>query len=460
MISTICSGRLGAGYRRSVFIALMIILCGTFCFARAFSLQKLAVIFGVPLYITDVFILFALPLAWEGIKAMEPRVPMMFRGPFLAMFFFGMFYLILGVLVYRSEFALRGVVLSTYLLFLPLIWVVVERHFNGRIFCVILGVCNLIALVNGAIIINHWPVPWDGLPFHFAQMRTFNILLYSGIAIAFFLPYGMEKAKGFSRWALGALCGLNIALIVMSGLRTAWVEVICLVVFFFFVFRGRIKKLLTALVVIFIFILGFLLAQSFWESGRAQKPAYIERAAGTVLFLDEVLTSNHPPEQIPPERRVAYGNITWRLKIWKATWQAGKTSLIWGHGFRDVLIYDPSAIGRTSPVRGFAENSGITPPHNEFMTIFYKMGFLGLALFLWINGFVFVQGVKALERSGHASRRVYLAGALGSLVAWHAMAQSFDVIDSPPTNIFLWVLLGFVLVLVYGQKAVPEERGA
>jgi hypothetical protein len=435
-------------YRKLVFVAFMIILCGTFCFARAFSVQKMGFILGVPLYITDVFIIVGLPLAFLGLKRMG-RVSSMFCWPFRVLFLFGMFYLLLGLMVYRSEFALRGVVLSTYLMFLPLVWVFFEKGFNERIFYVVLGACDLIAVFNGAF-------------YGSSEMRAFNIMLYCSIAVAFFFSYGMEKAKSFWQWLIWALCGINIALIVTSGVRSAWVAVISLMLFYIFIFRASKKKLFLTYGVIFLFVLCFVQIQSFLRPSRMGSSIYVERAAGTAVFVTEKLAleqffskipaaiSEQPLLEISKGSSIAYDNITWRIKVWKATWHAGMRSPVWGHGFSRVLVYDASIT--TDPVRGFADNSGITPPHNEFLTIFYKMGFLGLALFLWINGFVFVQGVKALRLCEQGMHRACLTGALGGLVVWHAMAQFFDLIDSPPTNIFLWMLLGLVLVLVYGQK--------
>jgi hypothetical protein len=54
--------------------------------------------------------------------------------------------------------------------------------------------------------------------------------------------------------------------------------------------------------------------------------------------------------------------------------------------------------------------------------------------------------------------RACLIGALGGLVFWHVTAMFFDLIDSPPTNVTLWALLGLILTIVYRSRAMAYDR--
>jgi hypothetical protein len=210
------------------------------------------------------------------------------------------------------------------------------------------------------------------------------------------------------------------------------------------------------------------------------QPQYIARLEGVKIFMQR-LSTGHLPEvpgvrktnqtgsekqELNPKRReasdaqtklaqrgrfndyveISCGNITWRLEIWKISLQQSMASPIWGNGFAKPIEY--GGVTRLQRV-GFAQDSGVTPTHNELLTVFYKMGFLGLLLFLWINGFVFFQGLQRSSLCREPLHKVCLLGALGGLIVWHVMAQFFDLIDSPPTNIFLWMLLGFILSLSF-----------
>jgi hypothetical protein len=448
------NSRFCQAYRILVLGMFLLLLAGTISFGRWFSLLRLFEFGGLPFYMTDAFIFLALPLAVVGMIALK-KTPKAFYWPFLALFVMGGVYLTWGVVVDRSGFAFRGVVLSTYLLFLPLVWILFTSGIRFDRFLSILIFCNVVGILVGMGI---------GAGVWQSDMRGFNLTLYYAMAFSFLFAYGLGFVKRAWQWSVWFLAAVNVYMIVILGVRSTWVALVCLMVFYVFIFRTRIKDLVWAVCVIALFLGAIVFIKSSQGVGE-EKPFYARRMEGTMLFWDKavipkvrsmgvgqarVVMPQQSLEGVPLESSMAYNNIIWRLKVWKATWRVGMASPVLGDGFSRVLVYDDSiAIDR---VRGFADNSGITPPHNEFLTIFYKMGFLGLALFLWINGFVFVQGVKALRLCEQGMRRVCLIGALGGLVVWHAMAQFFDVIDSPPTNIFLWMLLGLVLVLVYGQK--------
>jgi hypothetical protein len=82
----------------------------------------------------------------------------------------------------------------------------------------------------------------------------------------------------------------------------------------------------------------------------------------------------------------------------------------------------------------------------------YKMGLLGIAVFIFINLRVFLMGVLHLGKSESAFHRRFLAAALTGLVYWHGMAFFFDVLESPPTGIFLWIILGLIISIVHVDR--------
>jgi len=82
----------------------------------------------------------------------------------------------------------------------------------------------------------------------------------------------------------------------------------------------------------------------------------------------------------------------------------------------------------------------------------YKTGFLGLVLFLFINIRIFLYGFKHLKKCKSELYRRLLIATLGGLVFWHSIALFIDALESPPTGIFLWILLGLVVSLVHADK--------
>jgi divalent metal cation (Fe/Co/Zn/Cd) transporter len=53
----------------------------------------------------------------------------------------------------------------------------------------------------------------------------------------------------------------------------------------------------------------------------------------------------------------------------------------------------------------------------------------------------------------------FLLALLGAFIFWHAMALFFDIIDSPPTSIFLWILFGFIFGVVAIDKQLKKDPG-
>jgi hypothetical protein len=93
------------------------------------------------------------------------------------------------------------------------------------------------------------------------------------------------------------------------------------------------------------------------------------------------------------------------------------------------------------------------------------MGLLGLGLFLCINFATFTYGWQYITRAKTEFNKSFLIGSLGALVVWHTAALFFDVIESPPTSIFLWILIGAVFSVIavdekieYARETVPISK--
>lgn len=456
-----------SAYRMSIVGMFLIVFAGTLCLGRAFSVQKLFEFFGVPFYITDVFIIMAFPLAFVALLELR-RITKGFYWPFLAFLMMGFVYLGWGLLVEGDVFASRGTVLSVYVLFLPLIWGLRKELAGLRYAFGFLVFCNIISLVAGWFMLFYAGIFKGALAQGLlSDMRAFNFTLYYGMSLAVVWVYMLEFSKGFVRWFLCFICGVNVYICVVSGVRSSMVAIFFLIIFLAYVFRSRLKEFFLVCCIILFCAAGLVILHHSSFSALPQRPVdpvavsieqdlvppqedprYVQKLKAAKSFLERTVFYQAGDEYFS-ERSEAYDNITWRIKVWRETLRAGLTAPFFGHGFTSVLDYGSGFAGTS--VHGFSKNSGIVPPHNEFLTIFYRMGFLGLALFIWINGFLFFQGMKALSSCKEKFERACFAGVLGSFVVWHATAFFFDVIDSPPTNIFLWVLLGCLLVLIYGR---------
>jgi len=152
------------------------------------------------------------------------------------------------------------------------------------------------------------------------------------------------------------------------------------------------------------------------------------------------------------------GNIIWRIDIWKQALAFGFSSPVYGKGFGNYPAYKVWG-NNVHKYQTVGVDSGIIPTHNHLISIFFKMGFLGLFLFLGFNVYSLIYGISYLNNMPEKFNKYFLAGSLGGLIIWHVMAFFFDIIDSPPTSIFLWIILGFIYSIIFLDKSETKFRG-
>lgn len=160
----------------------------------------------------------------------------------------------------------------------------------------------------------------------------------------------------------------------------------------------------------------------------------------TDRVLCDALKSKNPKEYI-----INFSNILWRFDVWRSALRFGMESPILGRGFGKKAISGPA-------LTGVGADSGIKPAHNHLLTIFYKMGLVGLGLFLLLNIYAFLCGLDYLKYCRSEFNRCFLMGCLLSFVFWHSMAFFFDVIDSPPTSFLIWLIMGLIFACIEFDK--------
>jgi exopolysaccharide biosynthesis WecB/TagA/CpsF family protein len=165
--------------------------------------------------------------------------------------------------------------------------------------------------------------------------------------------------------------------------------------------------------------------------------------------LDNIDKLKGEVESLLPGAETTYPrmNIIWRIKIWKQTLEKIEKKPLLGWGFGSFPRY--ALWGRETPkAKGIGPDSMIMPPHNHLLAIFYKMGIVGLVLFIIINLRVFLLGVGYIKKCRDPFNRRFLIFTIAGLLYWHGMAFFFDVMESPPTGIFLWILLGCIIGVI------------
>ncbi|NQU99153.1 MAG: O-antigen ligase family protein, partial [Parcubacteria group bacterium] len=264
----------------------------------------------------------------------------------------------------------------------------------------------------------------------------------------------------------------------------SWVSGAFLFIFFLLVFNRGFVKIVFTIIPVLIIIFGIYYYLDSKLAKSLQTELILAKAKDLEVLAKEFFAPNQksfiPDRQKPSDKEIfvpdqksfpdrqkpsAYvlpstrykrkDNLTWRLDIWWQSIHFGLKSPIFGRGFGVYPRYIVWGSFKPPP-KDIGVGSGVIPTHNHLVSIFYKMGFLGLVLFLFINSYVFIYGLRYIKRCNADFTRYFLISSLGAFVFWHTMALFFDIIDSPPTSIFLWIIMGFIFSAVEIDKTQIE----
>jgi len=476
-------------YETLITFVFFIYLAGVLSFGRAFLILHLK-IGPIPIFITEFFLLLAIPMVvFEKKKLLEfPKKFLIVLGTFFLM---GVSYLSFGILT-GNLFSLRDIVLCGYILFLPVAFISFSKKGNLMKFLYLYITSNIVSILTGRICMfnsNFFPF----LNNYAANSRMFNFGLYYGIAASFFmclLPIVRERGKKFF---LSFILTINIYMIFLSGERAAWIALTVLILFFLFRFGLNFLRLLGRLLPFFCIVFPLLLYFDFIvvsptghiKEVRAKvkntnitvqrilhipkkEPPILDQQLGLKVESSAISLENLPnksqetlslknSQDSRSREQAAMDNMVWRLKLWQQSIRFGLPSLIFGRGFGiypdyRVWHYEYQAESSTKLIKGIGTNSNIVPAHNHLVTIFYKMGLLGLSLFLFINIYVLLFAFFRLDPYPKNLSQSLLLGFLGAFIYWHVLALFFNVIDSPSTNIFLWIIMGIIFAVTLGEK--------
>jgi O-antigen ligase len=424
-------------------IPMLFLVLGTFAYGRSFSLLGISM-GNIPLYVTESMLAGSLGLLlltrkspeklWNEWRLPLPQGLMMVLA---AYFFMGTLYLLIGV-IGNGFTALRDIVFCHYMLFLFVTLNLLKKPGKMK---------SLPPFFKPAMII----VLWIGLTAFFIYIpgfypfkqfvekgKMFNLGLYCGLMVIFGLSF-FTFLKRKLKPVIGVLIYFSLLFIIMTQVRAGWLGLIVVLIFLTILLKKEIK----ILPIILLLMAGSLFIIDHFQLG-------IDKNKIAMLTAEVKSVTQRNYTGMPA------ANIKWRLNIWKQTGEEIKEHPVFGWGFGIQVNYDVWG-KELSWLKAIGANSGILPPHNHVLAVTYKMGLVGLALFLFINLRVFFYGLFYIKKCKSGFNRRFLIASLAGLVYWHGMAFFFDVLESPPTGIFLWILLGAILGVVYVDRNLKEE---
>ncbi|GEM_PF-1232547 len=291
----------------------------------------------------------------------------------------------------------------------------------------------IIALVwNTADILSHHRlshfgpiIPWRGVPLLFNAIHEAgqNLALGALIVLCTTTLHKRRFMRGFMVFV--ALIGLAVfAISEGRGMRVGVASAILVLILLSFGCNRRAhfnERLLTLL--------------------AASVPALV---LAVLMFSGQILQKANLDRFEAADPTNPEGTANWRMIWWQNLYEhVMETNPVFGIGFGESLhIYNPL-------LEGIEDEFVVRSPHNFNMTVFTRMGFVGL--FLWVGIlFVGIGGLCGAVWRGTVRGRPYSEERRDELAFWVAMLvctvvnSSFGVLmEGPVLGIWFWFALGF-----------------
>ena len=418
-------------------IPLLLLIAATVAFGRAFSIIPIVSIGNIPVPITEIVLALSLGLmllrgkrSWA---VWTTRLPLDLKILLPGFLLLGTLYLLLGLKT-NGTIAFRDIVFCFYMLFL-FVTLVVFNHPQKIKKAIAVFIPGAVTLLVIGFIMNF--ITRSGqvafLKFLF-DTRAFNWALYYGLTAIFgisFFSFTFKNKKKI-KWGIALLIYFGLLFTLLTQVRAGWLGMIPALLLLSILLKKDIKVLLIIIpsIVVSVLLIDY----------------YIHK--NTITVIKQEIEGITPGDRDTRAKK----NVAFRLIIWKQTLEKirQKPLLGWGYGSFPTYYIHKKPLHRPSGAIG--PGSKITPAHNHVLAVTYKMGLLGLAIFIFMNLRIFLVGVMYFKKCKSLFNRRLLAAGLGGLVYWHGMALFFDVLESPPTGIFLWILLGLIISIVHVDK--------
>ncbi len=415
-----------------------VFLAGTFAFSKNFSVLHVTLA-GLPLFVSEAVLFFllatlVLPRLLRG-TARSTEHPVFYL---LVLYFaVGAWNLIRG-LPGNGVFALRDAAVVYYAAFYMITVEIFDRRDKFLILFRTLLVSAMVLLILGMLFCT--PI-YAKIPYQYTKAINLNFLY--GLVLIFLLAFYtmMEKRK---KWALLLFLPV-LFLVVFMQARTIWVSLTVAFTFMLFMMRREVDRIVFRNILIFLFFFPLLLG------------------LGYAVNKDRILTLGKEAVSIfrPDMNYHSAFHVRWRFILWEQAMRRGiREHPFLGSGFgADYrFMIDGRYIAR---VQGAGANSGIVPPHNGYIALFFKMGVLGLLLFALVNITFFAGCFHFYRRCQEGFEKKCMLAIMASQIHICTGAFFFEAIEVPQVGIFLWVLMGLgVAMMQVGSKdQIGGENG-
>ena len=442
------------------YLAIFFIIIAYSISPKLFS--KININFGVPLYITELVILFISFLLLLKVLLNNGKLIIQTPQKFEFMLFYLVFLVSLfsGLFLYKDFiFVLRQSALFYYSIFYFLVILVFNDISSLNklkiIFWLFFVSVNLVAIkyfisVFGINFFNVIGITIKGM----GGAGYFYISLLLIIEIGL-LAYIKKKIITI---IIFADIILLIATTVFYQVRGNWVALIAAVIAFW-IFIGitpGLKRILHNFNFIFIssiiliLLLGFLIY--FYEI-NIQSTMFIQIKRKLLSIFDFILGNLSNSEVASRYRVNANLNTIWRLITWKEMFIEVLNKPILGFGFGSKFISGSTILRGWST--GLSE--GWVEAHNYLISFLYRSGFLGLGSFILIVVNFFRYTFRFLKKCKEQMIKLIIVCLISCIIYILALGMLEVVLEVPYLGCFFWIIMGIVIVIINYYNRVSNN---
>ncbi len=147
-------------------------------------------------------------------------------------------------------------------------------------------------------------------------------------------------------------------------------------------------------------------------------------------------------------------NARYRLNFWTSVFEKSIDSPLIGAGF------DPYPANVIPPSTVDPKLDPYPQPHNSFVALAYRVGFLPFLIALALLGHLLVRGFRASVHGPDARERA-VCSALTTIVVYVGVVAAFNVfLEAPYAGPLFWTLVGLLAYVVYARpfESVPAPK--
>jgi len=293
------------------------------------------------------------------------------------------------------------------------IWLVLI--FSTSVFAVYIIIYFYILLGNPFAIKLGYNMPWEIPPNFICVLTVFALLLSINI-------YNFRGMKAYK-----ILMALPAGLLLLTTLLTKT--------------RSAIVALFAALIVLFmknkktllIFLISFFLAISLMPVKER--------------FSPELISSKLQNDD--------------RIQIWYTFWEIIRDHPVTGIGFGMETYHDDNLLNkyneRVPPA--YRQSVPVKSPHNFFVDITVRTGFVGLAIFILIIRRFFMMAFEIIISGRSEFVRTWAVGLVAAMISWLLLSMFESIVSGPAAKIFFIIAAMMTILWNLREEEKPVAGG-